>query len=203
MARASSGSVGGQQADAEVGLADAAAGIDPRAQREAEIAAARRLHQPRRLGERREPDILPRRHDLQALGHEGAVEALEPGDIGDGAERDEIEQVEDLRLGERLEEAAAAKLAQQRDAEQERHADRGEMAVRRAVRALVEPVGVDQRIGDGKQARALVMVDDDHVEPGRLAPRRAPRTPARRNRRRRRRSRRAALSSTSALPDGP
>ena len=41
--------------------------------------------------------------------------------------------------------AAAAQLAQQCDAEQEGHADRGEMAVRGAVLALVEPVGVDHR----------------------------------------------------------
>ena len=32
--------------------------------------------------------------------------------------------------------------------------------------ALVEPVGIDQRMGDRKQAGALVMVDDDDVEIG-------------------------------------
>ena len=57
------------------------------------------LHQPRRLGKRGEPDVLPPRHHLQALGDEGAVEALQPRDVGDGAERDEVEQVEDLGLG--------------------------------------------------------------------------------------------------------
>ena len=94
---------------------------------------------------------------------------LQPGDVGDGAERDEVEQVDDLRLGPVADEpAAAAQLAQQRDAEQEGHADRGEMAVGRAELALVEPVGVDHRERDRKQARALVMVDDDHVEPGGL-----------------------------------
>ena len=34
------------------------------------------------------------------------------------------------------------------------------------VLAFVEPVGVDQRERDREQARALVMVDDDHVEAG-------------------------------------
>ena len=62
--------------------------------------------------------------------------------------------------------AAASQLAKQRHAQQERHSDRGEMPVRGAVRALVETVGVDQRVGDGEQAGALMMVDDDHVEPG-------------------------------------
>ena len=38
------------------------------------------------------------------------------------------------------------------------------MAVRRAFRAFVEAVGIDQRVRGRKQAGALVMVDDDHVE---------------------------------------
>ena len=44
--------------------------------------------------------------------------------------------------------AAAAQLAEQRDAEQEGHADRGDMAVRGADLAFVEPVGVDHGMGD-------------------------------------------------------
>ena len=42
------------------------------------------------------------------------------------------------------------------------------MAMRRTLIALVEAVRVDQRKSDGKRRRAFVMVDDDHVEPGRL-----------------------------------
>ena len=139
---------------------------------------------------------------MQALGYEGAVEALQARDVGDGAERDEVEQVEDLGLGQRFEHAAAPHFPQQRNPEQKGHADRREMAVRRPVRILVEPVGIDQRVRRRKLARALVMIDDDHVEPGDpcfververlratidangdVAPR--------------------AFSSTSALPDGP
>ncbi len=37
--------------------------------------------------------------------------------------------------------------------------------MRGAVIALVEAVGIDQRIGDRKQARALMVIDDDDVEP--------------------------------------
>ena len=66
---------GGQQAHAEVGLADAAAGIDPGPEREAEVAARRRLDQPRRLGERDEPDVAALAHHLEPLRDEGAVEA--------------------------------------------------------------------------------------------------------------------------------
>ena len=124
---------GGQQADAKVGLADPAPGIDPRAQREAEVAARRRFHQPRRLGQRDQPDIAALAHHLEPLRDEGAVEALEPRDIGDGPERDEVKQIEDRGLGDGLGKAAAAtQFADQRHAEQERHPDRGEMAVRRA-----------------------------------------------------------------------
>ncbi len=155
----------GQQAHAEVGLADTPAGVDPRTEREAEVAAARRLHQPRRSGKRCQANVLPSRHDPQTLGHEGAVEGLQPRDIGDRAEGDEIEQVEDLRLGEHFEHTAAAQLPQQRDAEHEGHPDRSEMPMRRAVRALVEAVGIDHRESDGQQAGALVVIDDDHVEP--------------------------------------
>ena len=103
-------------------------------------------------------------------------------DIGDGAERDEIEQVEQLGLGAVLEKAARAQRADQRGGEQEADADRGEMAVRGAL-ALVEPVGVDQRERVRQRGGAFVVVDDDHVDRRRRAPSRAPRTPARRNRR--------------------
>jgi hypothetical protein len=90
--------------------------------------------------------------------------ALQARDVGHGTERDEVEQIEDLRFGERLENAAAPQLPEQGDAEQEGHADRREVAMRRAVLALVEPVGIDQRIGERKLAGALVMVDDDHIQ---------------------------------------
>ena len=132
--------LGGEQADAEIGLADPAAGVDPRAEREAEIAAFGRAVEPGGVGERGEADIAAAGHHLEALGHEGAVEAAELGDVGDRAERDQIEQLDQLRLLAAREEAAAAQRAEQGRAEQEGHADRGEMAVRGALLALVEPV---------------------------------------------------------------
>ena len=39
------------------------------------------------------------------------------------------------------------------------------MAVCGRLGALVEPVGIDHRVGDRKQRRALVMVDHDDIEP--------------------------------------
>ena len=82
------------------------------------------------------------------------LSVLQTSDVGDGAERDEIEQVDQLRLLAICEKAARREARGQRHAEQERHADRGEMAVRRAVRAFVEPVGIDQRKRGRKQAGA-------------------------------------------------
>ena len=122
--------------------------------------------QPRGLGQRDQADVAPFGHDLEALGDEGAVERLQAGDVGDRAQRDDVEQVDELRFGLAGETAAVAQLAQQRDAEQEGHADRRDMAVRSADLAFVEPVGIDQGMGDGKAGRALVMVADDHVEAG-------------------------------------
>ena len=144
-------------------------------------------------------------HDPQPLRHERAIEALQPRDVGDGAERDEIEQVDDLGLGERLEEAAAAKLADQRDAEEERHADGGEVAVRRALLAFVEAVGIDQRVGD-REAGSRTGDDRRRSRRGRpLALPPARRTPAHRSRRRPRRLHRApsarpALCRTGRSP---
>ena len=112
-------------------------------------------------------EVLAARHHLQPLGDEGAVERLQPGDVGDRAERDQVEQVDDRRLAGAVgEPAAPAKLAHGCDAQQEGHADGGEMAVGGAVLAFVEAVGIDDRIGRGQLGGALVVVADDDVEAG-------------------------------------
>jgi hypothetical protein len=160
--------LGGEQADAEVRLADPAAGVDARAEREAQIAAFGGAAQAGRVGQGGEADILPARHHLEALGHERPVQAAQLGDVGDRAQSDEIEQLDKFRLLAVGEKAAAAQRPQQGGAEQERHADRGEMPLSRALLALVEPVGVDDREAVGERGRAFVVVDDDHVDPGRL-----------------------------------
>lgn len=131
-------------------------------QREAQIGAADRLGQPRGAGQRGEADVAALAHHLQALRHEGTVEPLQLRHIGDGAERDQIEQVDQLRLGPVGEEAAPAQFAQQRRAQQEGDTHRRQMAVRRAL-ALVEPVGVHQRMGHRQRGGAFVVIDDDHV----------------------------------------
>src|SRR3546814_3747366 len=75
----------------------------------------------------------------------------------------DIEQVDEARFGPVGEEIACAQRADQRRAEQEGDADRGEMAVRGAF-GFVEAVGVDQRMRDRQRGGAIVVNDDDHVD---------------------------------------
>src|SRR6185437_6610027 len=78
-----------QQPYAEIGAADAAAGIDARAEQEAEMPRLRRTGQPRHVHQRGGADMFAPAQRDQSLGDEGAVETLERYDVGDGAERDE------------------------------------------------------------------------------------------------------------------
>ena len=87
-----------QQPRAEIGLADPPAGIDARSQHETEMPRLRRPGEPRHVDERGEADALAPPHRDQALGDEGAVEPLERHHVGDGAERDEIDEIEKVRL---------------------------------------------------------------------------------------------------------
>ncbi len=150
-----------QQPGAEIGAPDPPAGIDARSQHEAEMPRLRRPGEPRGIDQRREPDPLAPPHRDQPLGDEGAVEADERHHVGDGAERDEIDEVEQVRLGpRRIPEAAPAQLAIDRDDGQEHEADGGEMAERGEI---VVAVRIDDR-RLGQLLVGLVMVDDDGVE---------------------------------------
>ena len=65
----------------------------------AEMPGLGRPGEPRRIHQRGQADTLAPPHRDQPLGDEGAVEADERHHVGDGAERDEIEESEQLRLG--------------------------------------------------------------------------------------------------------
>ena len=83
-------------------------------------------------------------HRDQALRDEGAVEPLQRHDIRDGAERHEVERVQQVRLGpQHMPVAALAQLAVDRDHRHEHEPDGGEMI---ELREIVLPVRVDQRI---------------------------------------------------------
>ena len=62
----------------------------------------RRPGEPRHIHQRGEAGIVAAAHRQQALGDEGAVEALERHHVGDGAERHDIEPAEQVGLRPRL-----------------------------------------------------------------------------------------------------
>ena len=103
-------------------------------------------------------------HYRQPLGHEGAVEAGERHDVGDGGEGNEIEGVRQGRFGPlRAEVALQAQGAVQRHKRQEHHAGRAEMAEPRQV---VEAVRIDHGPRRGQDLGGRMMIENDHVEPG-------------------------------------
>ena len=151
-----------QQPHAEIGAPDAPAGIDARPEQEAEMPAFRRAGEARRIHQRGQADMLAPPHRDQALGHEGAVEPFQRHHVRDGAERHQIEQVEQIGLRpQHMPEAALAQFAIDRD-----HGHEHEAAGRQIVQAreVVEPVRIDQRIGRRQRLIGLMMVDHDHVE---------------------------------------
>ena len=178
------GILGGQQPHAEVRLADPAAGIDPRPEREAEIGAGRRARSaapPRRARRgrhcaRRAITFSPWATKARLRPRSWATSATVPSatrssrSISFGSSR----PAKKPRARNVRSKAAPSRKA---------HADRGEMAVRGASSALVEPVRIDQRKASGSAAGAFVMIDDDHVDAGRARHAPAPRRPGRRNRR--------------------
>src|SRR5262249_34094667 len=83
-------------ARAQIGAADAAARVDARAKQKAEVPGLGRAGKPRHVHERGEPDAFAPAHGDEALGDEGAVEAFEARYVGDSAERDQIEQAEEI-----------------------------------------------------------------------------------------------------------
>ena len=133
--------VGAKQQRAEIGAADAAAGIDARAEQEAEVKRLRRAGQPRHIHQRGEPDVVAPSQRHQSLGDEGAVEALERHHIGDRAERDDDRAASRSGSGRAsLQKPRAAQHAVDRDHRHEHQADRGEMA---EPGQIVEPVRID------------------------------------------------------------
>ena len=151
----------GQQPDAKRRVADAAAGVDARADDEAEVIGARRpvgAGDVEQGGEAGPPALAHRR---QSARDEGAVEADERHDVGDRRQRDEVEPGEEIGRGAAVEEAAVAQRAVQRD---EAHVDDAGGAEMAKSREVVLAVRVDDGECVGQALRRLVMVEDDDVE---------------------------------------
>ena len=117
-----------QQPHAQIGTADPAAGIDARAEQETEMPGLRRAGEPRGVHQRGQPDIVAAAQRHQALGDEGAVEAFERHHVGDGAERDQMQQRQEIGLGPRAGPVTAvAQFARQRHERDKNQADGGKM----------------------------------------------------------------------------
>ncbi len=87
-----------QKLDAQVGTADAAAGIDARPEQKTEMPGFRRSGQPRHVHQADMPRTLAPAQRDQPLGDEGAVEADQRHHVGDGAERDIVEKRQQVGL---------------------------------------------------------------------------------------------------------
>ena len=147
-----------QQLRTEIGPADPPAGIDPRPQHEAGMVGARRRGQPRHVGQRRQADVTPARHDREAAGDQRPVEAGQRHDIAHRTQRHEVEQRHQIGLRPVLEPAPPAQRPVERDQQQEGHADRGKRLVRAV---LVQPVRVHHR-DRRRQRRFGDMVVEHH-----------------------------------------
>ena len=132
--------LGGQQARAQAGFAHPAACVHARAQDEAQVIDPRRLLQAGDVAERPEPHIAALAHHREPLAHEGAVDAGERHHVADGAERHQIEPLQEVRLFPVAVPARLAQVPVEPDHEEKGHAHGGELAVRALV---IQPVGVD------------------------------------------------------------
>ncbi len=113
---------------AEIGAADAAAGIDPRPEQKTEMPRFRRPGKPRHVhqADMTRP-FAPAQRD-QALGDKSAIEPDERHDVGHGAERDIVKQRQQIGLrAPGLPKPASAQHPIERHDRHERQPDGGEM----------------------------------------------------------------------------
>ncbi len=154
--------VGGQQARAQVGAADAAAGVDPRSQQEAGVERRGRPLALGHLGQGLQPWIGPGRHHLQPLGGQGAVEADQGGHVADRAQGRQVQPAAQVRLGAGGEQAAPARLAIERGQQHEGDPGGGQHAL---AGIAARPVGIDHGRRRGRLLAHQVMVDHHHLQP--------------------------------------
>jgi hypothetical protein len=154
-----------QALDADRHVVHAARCIEPRCDRETEIRAGCALRVPAGLPEngREACNAAPRIDAQQALPDEDAVVVIEPHQVGDGAERHEVEIAR--RYSRRSRESLLLQRPAQRRHQVEGDADACEVrAAEGALRA-----GRDVRIHDGRRIRqsvaGQVMVGDQDVDP--------------------------------------
>src|SRR4051812_3072657 len=87
-----------EKIDPEGGTADPAAGVYPRAQKEAEVPRLRRPSKPSDVHQGGEAGILAASQRQQPFGDKGAVEALERHYISDRSQRDQVEKPQEIQF---------------------------------------------------------------------------------------------------------
>ena len=113
----------------------------------------------------RGPSRKPRCHgsggpDSRADGR-GAVEPDQRHDVGDGAERDEIEQRAEVRLRACDESTPLAQMRAQRAQHVEHHTDAGEVLRRKRAARLVR---IDDHRRRRKRIARQVVIGDQHLD---------------------------------------
>jgi hypothetical protein len=96
-------------------------------------------------------------HALQALADEDAVVAVELDHVGDGAQRDEVEQAGEVGFRALGKPAALAQFGAQGEHDVEHHADAGDALGREIAAGLV---GIDDALGVGQGVARQVVVGD-------------------------------------------
>ncbi len=88
--------------------------------------------------------------------------------IGYCAKGNEVEQREQVRFPPVREKSALAQQPHRRHGQQECDPDSGKVPMRGSQVILVQSVGVHQRRSERQLGGALVVIDHDHVDPGRM-----------------------------------
>ena len=106
----------------------------------------------------------------QTLRDEGAVGLVEPHDVGDGAQRDEVEEAGEVGFGAAVESAPLPHPCARGDQYVEHHADAGDVLARERAAGLV---GVDDDGRRRQRRTGQVVVGDEHVDAPRVRRRHA------------------------------
>jgi hypothetical protein len=104
--------------------------------------------------------MRPVRDALQPLVHQNTVVLVEPHDVGDGAERDEVEQGGEVRAGSPAEHGARAQLGAQPEHKVEHHPDAGQALTRESAARLI---GVDDATGPRQLVAGEMVIGDQHL----------------------------------------
>ena len=142
--------------------------VQARSEREAHVEAGRDARiAPGRAKQRGDAGLhAARANPPQALRDQDAVVRIELHHVGDRAERDQVEQAVEARLGMRVGEGvAAAQFRPQREQHVEHHADARDALARKRAARLVR---IDDRARGRQFVARQVVIGDEHVDAERV-----------------------------------